>query len=171
MLWKGWNYLPRHSPALIKDEKKGEVHFMLSVQETSEKKFVGKWNTVAASLFMRLCCMWVLVELKGCRLCRQRLAAFMWVELTGSRAVKLPQGMCFSGVDRWHFFFPLPLVICDTTGSLERTQSKRLNSAGQGLACCSCQLAEQFLFVWDVVCGTKIMAAVKWCSCDLWENS
>lgn len=37
-----------------------------------------------------------LVELKGCRLWRQQLAAFVLVELTGSRAVKLLRGMWFS---------------------------------------------------------------------------
>lgn len=43
--------------------------------------------------------------IEGCRLWRQQLASFVLVELTGSRVLKLLQGMWFSWVDRQRFFF------------------------------------------------------------------
>lgn len=54
------------------------------------------------------------------RLCRQQLAAFVLVELTGSRAAKLPRGVWLSRLDR-HHFFPASQ---DATGSLIRMHSQ-----------------------------------------------
>ena len=60
-----------------------------------------------------------LVELKGCRLWRQQLAAFVLAELTGSRAVKLLQGMWFR-LDRHQFFLSFFFrLFSPTVGTLQ----------------------------------------------------
>lgn len=104
-----------------------------------------------------------LVELKGCRLWRQQLAAFVLAELTGSRAVKLLQGMWFSRLDRHQFFFSLFADSRDATGSMIRMHSQmEFPSAGQELDTVEKGLSgkgnksPRFVFVWEIVCLAEV---------------
>lgn len=131
----------------------------------------GRWRETLPVL---LCdpCIRTLVDLKGCRLWRQQLAAFMWVELTGSCALKQLRGMCFSTVDRWQFSFPPRIVTLQVVWRGSQIDLALLFWVCTHLAVISWNdKCLQLIFVSEIDCDAeKKSMYVNFCACDLQMN-